>query len=462
MEEGGPGVATGFTEDEHGEFEEVVVAPLGAFAARDFLAGRDMIPTVGTMVHGMEEESLVLGLGGEVGILEEGAGEGEAGLPIAQGRLDLIVIGEHSGQAEESLGGDGGGGAVHRFPGVAGVGGEVEAIFGQAVEVGGAGVPEGDAIGATVVEVKIGRHLSGAMEEGQGVGEGLGRWGGGMGLEVFELFGEAEDGPGQAAGPGGEGGVTLLRIGAAKHAADDVEHGFVGGAPGQVIDIALLAVIHIVPGGIAGVVEQAMEQGDAGVLFSHEDMAEVMGEGQDAEGPDGIDEEGVGAVEAVDEPGAIGQAGPARGLNGAGHLEGEAAELGGHEAGGESAFMMEAEEIAVSGNVVEAVVMDTGMGDMGGHAVAGAAPGEVEELGIAGGFELEQGGAELKALGPFGPATGGVAALDGEHGGAVGGIKGGIEVADLGAGEVEQTVESGSQGLRGDRGIRAEGHGWGG
>ena len=43
-----------------------------------------------------------------------------------------------------------------------------------------------------------------------------------------------------------------------------------------------------------------------------------------------------------------------------------------------------------------------------GHVLDGAVAPELEEAFVAGGVELEDGGAELEALGPFGPAPGGV------------------------------------------------------
>ena len=69
------GPAFGGAEYEEGEFAGVVIAPHGAFAVGDSLAGVDVIPAVGPVIDGMEEESLVVGIGGEVGFGEQGAGD---------------------------------------------------------------------------------------------------------------------------------------------------------------------------------------------------------------------------------------------------------------------------------------------------------------------------------------------------------------------------------------------------
>lgn len=84
-EEGQVRFAPGFAADEEGEFAGVVIAPHRAFAVGYVGAGRDIIPAVGTMVDGMEEESLMAGVNGEIGFGEEGAGDGEAGRFVGRG-----------------------------------------------------------------------------------------------------------------------------------------------------------------------------------------------------------------------------------------------------------------------------------------------------------------------------------------------------------------------------------------
>lgn len=60
-------------------------------------------------------------VGGEVGFREEGFGDGEAGLEVAGGFGGFAVFFQPGGEAEESLGVDGCGGAIDGFVWVVGV-----------------------------------------------------------------------------------------------------------------------------------------------------------------------------------------------------------------------------------------------------------------------------------------------------------------------------------------------------
>jgi hypothetical protein len=82
-------------------------------------------------------------------------------------------------------------------------------------------------------------------------------------------------------------------------------------------------VVNGVAVGVQGVSDGAFEEGDPPVLFAHEDVAELMGDHEGTQGTDGVDEERVRAVEGIDVAGAIGERGPAGGLDGAGDFEGE-------------------------------------------------------------------------------------------------------------------------------------------
>src|ERR1043165_1436970 len=55
-------LAVGFAPDEEGEFAGVVIAPHGAFAVGNGLAFVDLVPAVGAMVDGVEEEALMVGV----------------------------------------------------------------------------------------------------------------------------------------------------------------------------------------------------------------------------------------------------------------------------------------------------------------------------------------------------------------------------------------------------------------
>src|SRR5207245_11697865 len=94
--------------------------------------------------------------------------------------------------------------------------------------------------------------------------------------EKFELFSVTEDGPGQAAGPSAEGGVTLLRVRTAVVAVVQIENGFMGGAAAHVVSIAAFAVVDVIAGGRLGMMDEAFEQGNLLVALAHEDVPKLV------------------------------------------------------------------------------------------------------------------------------------------------------------------------------------------
>ena len=60
------------------------LSPLG-----HLLAGRDVVPAVRTVIDGVEKQTLVFGVRGEIRFSEQRAGDGEAGLAIL--RTVLLV-----------------------------------------------------------------------------------------------------------------------------------------------------------------------------------------------------------------------------------------------------------------------------------------------------------------------------------------------------------------------------------
>src|SRR6185436_9476261 len=108
--------------------------------------------------------------------------------------------------------------------------------------------------------------------------------------------------------------------------------------------------------------------------------------------------ERLGAVEGVDVAEAP------RGLRPAGCLYGGAG-FDGHFVEGEFPVVVgdfaaahETAEIAVGGEVVEGVVVDTDVGYVGRHVLEGVLARQFQEVAVAGGIEGEKGGAVLEAL----------------------------------------------------------------
>jgi hypothetical protein len=83
------------------------------------------------------------------------------------------------------------------------------------------------------------------------------------------------------------------------------------------------------------------------------------------------------------------------------------------------------------------VVVHADVRDVRRHVFEGLFAAELQEGLVAGGVELEERHAELEALGPLGPAARRVFAGDGEDRGALGGVPGRVDGADLLAGEFE-------------------------
>src|ERR1039458_9486068 len=77
-----------------------------------------------------------------------------------------------------------------------------------------------------------------------------------------------------------------------------------------------------------------------------------------------------------------------------------------------------------------------------GAPLAGAQDSD-REFGIVRGIELENGGAELEALRPLGPALAGIPAADSENGRSVGGRPGFLDGADFGVGQSEHPAHFG-------------------
>ena len=181
-----------------------------------------------------------------------------------------------------------------------------------------------------------------------------------------------------------------------------------------------------------------------------------MGDAEGAHGADGIAEKGVGAVEGVYVTEIRSELGPTCSLDGAGDFKGKLVESQLPFVGGDAAFQHEAAEVAVGADVVETVVVHAGMGDVKGHEVDHFGADGIKEFGVAGSIELKDSGAVLKALGPLGPAAGGVLAADGEHGGTVGGLPCALDVSDFGCGKFVELFNGGQKRRRGQGGIDFE------
>ena len=85
----------------------------------------------------------------------------------------------------------------------------------------------------------------------------------------------------------------------------------------------------------------------------------------------------------------------------------------------DAAFVHQAQQVAVSADVVEAVVVNAGVAQVDRHQFHRACPSQFEKLALAGGIELKNGRADVETLRPFRPAAAGVPATHGKHGRAL-------------------------------------------
>lgn len=410
----------GEAEEVKSKFAQVVVAPHGGFATRNFPALRNVIPPVGAVIDGVEEKTLVFGIGGEVGLGEKSPSGGQSSGEISLGGFLVAFFIEDAGEAEKALGGDGGSGAVDGFMLIERIGGAVEVIA-EMDEARGARIPVGNTVGGSFAKVEVGRDASDfeVAIENLLFSSKVFEFGFGEKLKEFVLFGETAEEPSVTAGPGGEGGVALLGRGAAVGAVGHIKNGFMDDTAGNVVGVATFAVVDIVTGGGFGVLEGAMEEIDFGIVFSHEPMTENVGKAEGAKGTDGVREKRLRAVERADVAELGGELGPAGGLDSATGFEGEIVEVGFPIVEGEATFAEESAQIAVGADIVEAVIVDPDVGDVDGHAAEGGVATDLEHGFIPGGIVLEDGRAVDKTFRPLGPTAGGVFALDGEDGGTV-------------------------------------------
>src|SRR5688572_17175428 len=110
------------------------------------------------------------------------------------------------------------------------------------------------------------------------------------------------------------------------------------------------------------------------------------------------------AVEGINEP-AIPQRRPAARLYRSRHFQRQCVEPHFPRLGVEPFLAREPPEVAVRTDVVEAVIVNTGVRQMSGHPLEGPRSAKSEERGVSRRIELQERSAELKALGPLRPAA---------------------------------------------------------
>src|SRR5471030_103534 len=241
-------------------------------------------------------------------------------------------------------------------------------------QTGSAGIPIRNAIGRRVLDVEIASGARRLLHHRDGFPLA------GQGIEEFQLLGETAHGPGQPARPGAEGGVALLRVGAAVIAVVGIEDALVGHTAADVVAVAAFAVEHGILCGGPRVLDRAVEQRNPAVSLAHQGVAQQVAQGQSAQGADGIDEQGVRPVEGVNISAAIRTWRPARGLHGARDLQRQLVKAPLPSIFGNAPFGHEPQQIAVGADVVETVVVHSDMADVRRHERNRALTADLQKL----------------------------------------------------------------------------------
>ena len=204
--------------------------------------------------------------------------------------------------------------------------------------------------------------------------------------------------------------------------------------------VASAAVVDVELRGRARVIEQAVEQADARVLFLHQRWPSTWPSARArSERIVSTNSECAPLNEWMNPP--VGQARPAPRLHRAADLQRQLVEARLPRARLDPPFAREPPQVAVGADVVEPVVVHPHVGQVRRHPFQRARAAEVEELLVAGRVELEQRGAELEPLRPLGPAARLVAPFDGEDGRAVLRAPGVFDREDLAGGDVEERAD---------------------
>jgi hypothetical protein len=113
----------------------------------------------------------------------------------------------------------------------------------------------------------------------------------------------------------------------------------------------------------------------------------------------------------------------------------------------------QAEQIAIGTHVVETVVVHAHVADVRGHVGHGALAPQLQVACLAGGVELQDRRAELKALRPLGPTARRVLPGNGKDGRALRRVPGVFDPVDLVPRQREKAVDLGQERARFECGV---------
>src|SRR5262245_22230450 len=127
----------------------MIVTPHRTFAIWNFLTALDVIPTVRTMVDGVQEQALVLGRTGKIRFAKQGVQNGQTGRAVVAAR----PLPQITSQAKQTLSGDRRRGTVDRLIFVEWVRSTLHVT--EEMRPGRSCIPDRDTAGETVLNIKI-------------------------------------------------------------------------------------------------------------------------------------------------------------------------------------------------------------------------------------------------------------------------------------------------------------------
>src|SRR5579862_2425688 len=95
----------------------MVVAPHARLAARNLLPCRNVVPSIGPMIHAVQQDAFVIRRGGKIGLLEQSLRYGEPG-----GKVLPAVFTEIPAQSQKALRADRARRRIHRLKSVERIG----------------------------------------------------------------------------------------------------------------------------------------------------------------------------------------------------------------------------------------------------------------------------------------------------------------------------------------------------
>src|SRR5258706_3427725 len=194
-------------QNQQGQLPQVIISPHRAFPIGNPLTGRDMVPSIRTMIDGVKQKTLVTRRCAEIRFSEQRPGDGERCLKVVRAGSAISVTRKIVSQSKQALGGNCRRRTVNRLRGVKWISGFVK-IFAELLEARSATVPHRNNILATVRDIEIGCGFGCLQHPCQNAVTTIHSKNGkvrfGQRLNELELLGKAADGPCQAAHPCGE------------------------------------------------------------------------------------------------------------------------------------------------------------------------------------------------------------------------------------------------------------------